>query len=212
MVVVSNLMLIENQIMDIDLMLVFIISFKQMRINFSIMFLVFKDQILRVKSLMLFSNFFIEEEVVVEIMVEEVVEIQSQLVKSIILMVIPLPVVTKDLTISLWEPTQEILVSTLTFSTILSSIFLLNLIGNSKLSLNRLKFYSQPTNSHIQRKLVYTNAAYQNSGGLNTVSSVVTISEEFAGACQVANPMTLADSSWYLDSASTNHIVADDGS
>ncbi|KAH7532861.1 hypothetical protein FEM48_Zijuj04G0067500 [Ziziphus jujuba var. spinosa] len=64
----------------------------------------------------------------------------------------------------------------------------------------------------IQGNLAYTNGAYQSSGGLNIVLPIVTVFEKFAGAFQVANPMTLADSSWYLDSGATDHIVADGGS
>ncbi|KAH7547127.1 hypothetical protein FEM48_Zijuj01G0276200 [Ziziphus jujuba var. spinosa] len=69
----------------------------------------------------------------------------------------------------------------------------------------------QPTSSQIRGNLAYTNSTYQSSGGLNAVSPIVTISEKFAGACYIANPMTLVDSFWYFDNGATDHVVADGG-
>ncbi|KAH7519133.1 hypothetical protein FEM48_Zijuj08G0003500 [Ziziphus jujuba var. spinosa] len=150
----------------------------------------------------------------------------------------------------MWETPMSILVMTQIFSLIISSLFLLHFIENSRLSISRLKstlilsrlfllnfidhsrllisrlnvnlrLHLFPSRLHIfqvldhrpiitiQGHLVYTNDASQPSGGHNTISSIVTLSEKFAGACQVANPMILADPSWYINSGATDHVVAD---
>ncbi|XP_048321185.2 uncharacterized protein LOC125419405 [Ziziphus jujuba] len=228
---------IKDLIMVMDLTVVFLTSFKQLSLTITLLFLVYKNKTFSVKSLLLFSKFLVEEEVEAGFMVEEVVEIQSQLVNSVTHMVIQLPTVTRDLTVSLWDTLRQTLVTTQIFNIIHSRMFLLNLMGTNKLSLHSLKVhlsillflyqlptilllghkliitiktsllkyltlvikkgstsYSQPSTSQIQGNLAYTSVASQHSGGHNSVSPIVVVSEKFAGACQVAHPMTLTDS------------------
>ncbi|KAH7528621.1 hypothetical protein FEM48_Zijuj05G0091600 [Ziziphus jujuba var. spinosa] len=207
-------MLIVDLIMTLDLMVVFltmvvyITSVKPFRVQINILLLVFKDQHLRIKFFMLSSKYMLEEEVEVGILVEVVVEIPSQLVRFVKLMfntqqfvpsqfhrsqqAINQPFEVQSQNSILPLPASHI--PTPRSQAYSNSSNHPSPVASSGYNKDFLA-YSQPSNSQIQGHLVYTNDAYQNSGGYNTISPVVTISEKFAGACQVATPMTLADSS-----------------
>lgn len=44
------------------------------------------------------------------------------------------------------------------------------------------------------------------SNDVPSSNPVITMSEKFAGTCQIASPKTLVDPSWFLDSGATNHV------
>ncbi|KAH7521221.1 hypothetical protein FEM48_Zijuj07G0010200 [Ziziphus jujuba var. spinosa] len=153
----------------------------------------FQEQDFRVKSLILFSKFLVKEEVEARIMVEEVVEIQSQLVNSITHMVIQLLTATRDLTsygqqevvIHRFESQPQHSTFPLPASYYPSSrsqAYSNNQNHSSQVPYSGdqkgLTSYSQPSNSQIQGNLAYTSIASQNSGGHNSVSPIVTVSEK----------------------------------